>query len=1124
MKSDEVEFLNGGGEMGERIRSFDWSKTPLGNVKNFPQSLRSAISILLPSKSQIALFWGQDFIKLYNDAYSSVLGAKHPHVLGKPARLCWSEVWETLEPLLNGVVETGEAFWAQDYLFLIDRSGYIEETYFDISYDPVRDESGGVGGIFCIVRENTGRVLGDRRLKTLRDLAIQTAQTNTAEAACEQAAVVLSQNALDISFALLYLLDADGIARRVGVTGIEPDLQCSPSIISVDDAVWMQWSLAQALSTGQPQIVTDLQTYFNDAIPNVVLGNATSRSNTAMVLPLTRASEQRPFGFLITGISPFRKLDATYKDFVELVASSITTAIINARSKEEERQRAEALAELDRAKTNFFSNISHEFRTPLTLMLGPLAQIATASELENEHRQQLETVQRNGQRLLKLVNTLLDFSRIEAKRVQMNYEPTDLASLTAELASLFRSTIEYAGMRLIVNCPNLPEPVYVDRDSWEKIVLNLLSNAFKFTFSGEIEVSLTWAPAQVELKVRDTGIGIKESELPRLFEKFHRVEGVKGRNTEGSGIGLSLVQELVHLHGGTIDVSSVECQGTCFTVSIPTGNAHLSENQIKTSTANSTTNATSYVKEALRWLPTKEESNQHLVSSVSNIPRILLADDNADMRAYIQRLLEPEYEVETVTDGNAAFLAALRYPPDLVLTDVMMPNLDGFGLLKALRHNPTTREIPIILLSARAGEESRIEGLNAGADDYLVKPFSTRELLARVKANLELGQLRLEGRRISEARMLLALESAELGTWDYYPMTGVLNWDERCKAMFGLPKNADVNYDVFLAGLHPDDRERTDKIVQQAMNPSSNGKYDIEYRTIGIEDGIERWIAAKGQAYFNREGEVVRFVGTVLDITQRKLAEVEREQLLNSEQAAREQAEAANRVKDEFLAVLSHELRTPLNPILGWLRLLQTNKLDSAKTTEALATIERNAKLQLRLVEDLLDISRIMRGKLSMTVAPTNLKPIIQNAVETVKLAADAKHIQLVLDIDTTVKSVSGDAARLQQIVWNLLTNAIKFTPDGGKVTVTLRTIDHYAQIQVIDTGKGIKPDFLPYVFEYFRQEDSSTTRNFGGLGLGLAIVRQLVELHGGMIWVDSPGENKGATFTVKLPIIKCLG
>lgn len=946
------DFLSGGGEMGKLMRSFNWAKTPLGTVESFPQSLRSAISILLPSKAQIALFWGSEFITFYNDAYSSVLGVKHPQIFAKPASSGLSEIWETLEPLLKGVVGTGEAFWAQDYLFLIDRSGYIEETYFDISYDPVRDESGDVGGVFCIVRENTGRVLGDRRLQTLRDLGIRTAQTYTPENACLEAAAVLSQNPLDINFALLYLLDENVQAQRTAITGIQPDLQCSPSVIELDNAARKQWLLAEVLTTQAPMVVTNLHARFGNQIPEILLGNATKRSDAALVLPLARSGEQRPFGFLIVGISPFRKLDSAYQDFLELVASSITTAIINVRSYSEERQRAEALRELDRAKTDFFSNVSHEFRTPLTLMLGPLAQtLGTASELKKEHRQQLETVQRNGQRLLKLVNTLLDFSRIEAKRIQINYEPTDLASLTAELASLFRSTVEYAGMKLIVNCPPLPEPIYVDRDSWEKIVLNLLSNAFKFTFEGEIEVSVRWATTQVELEVRDTGIGIKASELPRLFERFHRVQGAKGRSYEGSGIGLSLVQELVHLHGGTIQVSSVECQGTCFTVSIPTGYAHLPENHIKKSTIASTASATSYVKEALRWLPIAEESDQRL-SSVPSAARILLADDNADMRAYIQRLLEPDYEVETVTDGNEAFLAALKYPPDLVITDVMMPNLDGFGLLKALRNNPTTHEIPIILLSARAGEESRIEGLNAGADDYLVKPFSARELLARVKANLELGQLRLEGRRISEARMLLALESAELGTWDFYPMTGILTWDERCKAMFGLPKDAEVNYDIFLAGLHPDDRAITDKIVQQALNPNGNGKYDIEYRTIGIQDGIERWIAAKGQAYFNRQGEVARFVGTVLDITQKKLAEVEREQLLKSEQAARSEAETANRLKDEFLAVLSHELRTPLNPILGWLKLLQTKKLDTAKTAEALATIERNAKLQLRLVED----------------------------------------------------------------------------------------------------------------------------------------------------------------------------
>nr|WP_041918590.1 response regulator [Gloeocapsa sp. PCC 7428] len=259
----------------------------------------------------------------------------------------------------------------------------------------------------------------------------------------------------------------------------------------------------------------------------------------------------------------------------------------------------------------------------------------------------------------------------------------------------------------------------------------------------------------------------------------------------------------------------------------------------------------------------------------------------------------------------------------------------------------------------------------------------------------------------------------------------------------------------------------------------------------------------------------------VADLIDRKSAEAEREQLLQREQAAREAAERANRVKDEFLAVLSHELRSPLNPILGWTRLLQNGKLDEARRTEALKTIERNAKLQTQLIEDLLDISRIMQGKLSLTAAPTSLAVVISAAIETVRLAAEAKNIQITLDLDPQIASISGDAARLQQVVWNLLTNAVKFTPNGGQVTVELRQLDHLAQIRVIDTGKGINPQFLPHVFEYFRQEDGSTTRKFGGLGLGLAIVRQIVELHGGTVWAESRGENQGATFIVQLPLLR---
>ncbi|MBD2120928.1 ATP-binding protein [Trichocoleus sp. FACHB-262] len=374
--------------------------------------------------------------------------------------------------------------------------------------------------------------------------------------------------------------------------------------------------------------------------------------------------------------------------------------------------------------------------------------------------------------------------------------------------------------------------------------------------------------------------------------------------------------------------------------------------------------------------------------------------------------------------------------------------------------------------------------------------------------------------RDSENRFRMAIESAQLGTWDWDLITNQLIWDEGCKAMFGLPPEAESNIESFFAGLHPDDRERLEQVLQQVLNPASGGKYSVEYRTIGIQDGIERWITAKGQVYFDATDQPQRFIGTVLNITEQKHIEAEREHLLTREQAARVEADRANRLKDEFLAVLSHELRSPLNPILGWSRLLQNGKLDAARTQQALKTIERNAQLQSELIEDLLDVSRILQGKLNLEVSSINLIFIIRAAMETVRLAAEAKLIQIESSLEPDVGLVSGDSTRLQQVVWNLLSNAVKFTPNGGQVRIRLERLDSYAQITVSDTGQGIVPDFLRHVFDSFRQADATTTRKFGGLGLGLAIVRHLVELHGGTVGVESPGVGMGATFTVRLPLM----
>ncbi len=739
-------------------------------------------------------------------------------------------------------------------------------------------------------------------------------------------------------------------------------------------------------------------------------------------------------------------------------------------AREEERQRAETLAELDRAKTMFFSNVSHEFRTPLTLLLAPLQDVLSDSvnPLTSSQRERLELAHRNAMRLLKLVNNLLDFSRIEAGRIEAVYKPTDLAMFTTELASVFRSAIERAGLRLIVDCPPLRSPVYVDRQMWEKIVLNLLSNAFKFTKDGEITVRLLTADDDhVMLQVEDTGTGIEPEELPHLFERFYQVRGTKGRTHEGSGIGLALVQELIRMHGGTVDVSSIVGQGSCFTVTIPLGTDHLPSDRIQaTRTLTSTAlSAASYVQEVERWIPeengtreaeevgevreadsetisadakaisanskaisanskaisadakaisansktisadakaisansktisansktisadakaisanskTISANSETITSSPDPTTHILILDDNADMRDYLKRILSEHVTVEAVADGAAALAAAQQRVPDLVLSDVMMPGLDGFELLKALRADERTKEIPIILLSARAGEESVVEGLLSGADDYLIKPFRATELVTRVLAHLQMAQLRSQA-------------------------------------------------------LH---HEKT-----------------------------------------------------------------------------------INRLKDKFLAEVSHELNTPLVAILGWTRLLRSSPLNQSMLMKSLETIERNATLQAKLVQDLLDISRVTAGKISLNIEPVELQEVIENAIATVRQSLQSKDIQLECMLDPLPTTLEGDPDRLQQIVLNLLTNAVKFTPQGGRIEVHLHANKNQAQIVVNDNGKGISAEFLPYVFDTFRQASGSQ----GGLGLGLAIARHLVELHGGSILAESPGVGQGATFTVNLPLI----
>jgi signal transduction histidine kinase/CheY-like chemotaxis protein len=754
-----LSFLAGGGEMGALIRSMDWSKTRIGPTENWSPTLRTMVSFLLANRFPLLLWWGPHYISIYNDAYRPILGAKHPKSMGQPVSECWSEIWHILKPLIDTPFAGGPATWMEDIDLEINRHGFVEETHFTVAYSPVPDETAprGIGGVLATVHEITEKVVAERRLHILRDLGARAADARSAEEACAIAAAALAAHSKDVPFALFYLINADGTeARLVGTSGIAPGDPVGPRSIRLDaGGPAAAWPLAEAIHHQQIITVENLTGRF----ANVPPGPWSDPPHSAVVILVRATKAQDLAGFVVAGVSPRLRLDDLYRSFFELLAAQVATSIANARAYEEERRRAEALAQIDRTKTAFFSNVSHEFRTPLTLMLGPLEEaIAAPAQALPQKQGELAMAHRSGMRLLRLVNTLLDFSRIEAGRLQASYEPVDLARFTAELASEFRAATEKAGLRLTVDCAPLAEPVWVDRDMWEKIVLNLVSNAFKFTLDGGITVRVRQHNGCAVLSVEDTGIGIPAHELPHIFDRFHRIEGTRGRTHEGTGIGLALVQELTKLHGGTVEVESTLGAGSTFTVNVPLGTQHLPADRLRAerTLVSTAIGAQPYVEEALRWLPGGSPANAAPVEVEDTLlperpavagggterATVLLVDDNADMREYVRRLLAPHYDMRTAGDGVAALEAMRTHPPDLVLSDVMMPRLDGFGLVREVRADPALARLPVILLSARAGEEASIEGLEAGADDYLTKPFSARELIARVTANLKMAELR----------------------------------------------------------------------------------------------------------------------------------------------------------------------------------------------------------------------------------------------------------------------------------------------------------------------------------------------------------------------------------------------
>jgi PAS domain S-box-containing protein len=1118
-KSDSINsaaiesVFSGGGEMGALMRALDWSQTAVGPVANWPQSLKTAVRIILTSRYAMFVWWGRQLVNLYNDPYRAFLGIKHPAALGKSAREVWAEIWDQIGPRTDAVLLRGESTYDEALLLLMARHGYLEETYFTFSYSPLPDDKDKVGGLFCAVTEETQRVIGERRLRLLREIAAAMAESRTPSQVWESAAQCLANAGRDLPFSLIYMLGADGKwLTKAAETGFTTAHLAAPASVPVDDAGEAVWPFRGVIESGNAILVEDL----SSRLTGLPKGEWNHEPGCAILLPIAQRGQPRPSGVFVAGLNPYRKFDDDYRGFVSLLSDQIGGALANAVAYETERRRAEDLAELDRAKTQFFSNVSHEFRTPLTLMLGPLDEVLSEGRqrLTPDRYEQLVVARRNALRLLKLVNTLLDFSRIEAGRLQAMYQPTELGKFTQEVSSVFRSAMEKAGLAFSVECDPISEPVYVDRDMWEKIVLNLLSNALKFTFEGSVAVRLRVVGNAVQLSVTDTGTGIPEEKLPRVFERFHRVESSRARTFEGTGIGLALVQELARLHGGTVTVTSSLGRGSTFTVTIPLGKDHLPADRIQARPGLQSTAlfGETYVEEAQRWLPQASgaAADDPVVSMPPSVAAasglqptgqrelVLVADDNADMREYLSHLLRDKYRVHAVSDGLEAVEATRRLHPDLVLADVMMPALDGFGVVDAIRNDASLSCTPVILLSARAGEESRVEGLHAGASDYLVKPFTARELLARIDSHLAMSRMQKE-QIIASQRLAAIVESADDAIIGKDLNGIVTSWNSAAERIFGYRAEDMIGRSI--NAIIPLELQADE---QRILDTIARGERIVHFETVRLTKSGERIdVSLTISPTKDQSGRIAGAAKIARDITQRK----------RTERALRTSERLAS--VGRLAATIAHEINNPLEAVTNLVYLAKSRAVRK-DVRDFLAAAEEELARIAHLTKQTLAFYRETKE-----AAPIRIGPMLDPLISVFAARARNKSVNIHKEImgDPEIYAV---ASEIRQLITNLLSNSIDAVAKGDQICVRVSPAREWSgnrrsgvRITVADSGSGILPAVRTEIFEPF-----FTTKREVGTGLGLWVCKGIVERHGGSIRVRSstaPG-NSWTMFSVFLP------
>ncbi len=724
----------GDDESAALARATAWTRTSLGDPADWSPELCSAVRTVMPSRVPMLLWWGSDLVQIYNEAYRPLLGSKHPGAMGQPAAGCWAEVWHDLSPKVARVLEAGEATFDEDLLLFVERHGYLEETYWTFSYSPVRSADGEVVGVFVATTDVTVARVETRRLDTIRDLAVlSSANFGSPGEAVAKVCDILATNRWAVPFAAIYLADPSGHLDVRSEYGAPVATEALPARVALGSS----HPIASAVRASTPTLMTyrpeELQADPGPLGPQPPVA--------AYLMPL-RGTDHDLDGVLVLGLNPYRQVDHRYTTFVTLVTRQLTALLADVRVTSAERARATALAELDRDKSAFFANVSHEFRTPITVALAATDELSR-SALSAEQAGHVDAVKRAADRLNRLVETLLDFARAEAGALTPVLESVDVAETTRDVVSMFRSAIESVGLGLTVDVDDFG-PVVTDREAWIKVVANLVSNAYKFTAHGSIGITLRRNGDTVTLSVADTGSGIAPDEAGRVFERFHLVAGPSARGIPGTGIGLALVKDLVEAQDGQVRLDSIPGVGTTVTVSVPVAEPIRPPDPVSPTDVARSMGGLSV---PVGMSPDGGESSPSLARG--HAAHVLVVEDNADLRLYLTRLLISDgWNVTAAADVSSALRTEPL--PDIVLSDVMLPGRSGLDLVRLIRSQEQWAPIPVVLLTARNGAGEAAQGLSAGADDYVRKPFESVELLSRLRTHYALAQL--HSRRLEQAQ------------------------------------------------------------------------------------------------------------------------------------------------------------------------------------------------------------------------------------------------------------------------------------------------------------------------------------------------------------------------------------